>query len=49
MNYFVVTQGHIAWFEQFEPALEFCKDFNGLIFSYYGMTWGREKYGARTF
>lgn len=40
MNYFVVTHGHIAFFEQYESALEFKRDFNGEIFNIWGLTQG---------
>lgn len=40
MNYFVVSYGHIAFFEQYEPALAFKRDFNGEIFNIAGLIHG---------
>lgn len=37
MNYFVVAHGHIAWFEQYETARAFARDFEGIHFNYWGL------------
>jgi hypothetical protein len=36
MNYIVVTQGHIALFDQHDMARAFAADFDGQVFN----TWG---------
>jgi hypothetical protein len=37
MNYAVVTKGHIAFFDQYEAALEVARDFNGIILNMWGL------------
>jgi hypothetical protein len=41
LNYFVVIQGHIAWFEQHEAACDYRKEFGGSIFCLVGLLLAR--------
>jgi hypothetical protein len=44
MNYFVPVLGHLAWFEQYEAAREFAKDFGGHVHNYWGFASIPRKY-----